>query len=203
MKEEKHADEFLFSLFNFLPSFFPSFLSRPCLLCSIDEEACTRTRIAMLRQLRTGGGLASSAAAAAAAAQALRESQSSLAAAAAACGNLRLLRHLSADASPSSSNSSSGGSSSSSVAEDPRWKSPLFDALLSLAARVSSPTSTTPPLTSTIVDLNPFSFSPSPAAAPLRRRRAARSLRLPPRRRPHGPGPRPRPLHSLQRRGFF
>ena len=98
----------------------------------------------MLRQLRTGKGLASSAAAAAVAAQARRDACQSLAASAVACGNLR---HLSADASPSSSSSSSGGSTSStsSISEDPRWKSPLFDALLSLAARASSSASSPPP----------------------------------------------------------
>ena len=129
----------------------------------------------MLRQLRTGGGgLASSAAVAAAATQAMRESAirdyQSLAATAAACGNLRLLfRHLSADASPSSSSSSggSGSPSSSSVAEDPRWKSPLFDALLSLAARAtsSSPTTTssTPPTSAA-----PSSSSSPPLPPPLR-----------------------------------
>ena len=93
--------------------------------------------------------MASSAAAAAAAQAMMGECQSL--AAAAAFGNPRFLRHLSADGSPSSSSpSSSGGSSSSatssSIAEDPRWKSPLFDALLSLAARASLPSS--PPTSS-------------------------------------------------------
>lgn len=126
----------------------------------------------MLRQLRTaGGGLTSSAAVAAAAAQALRDTamRESLAVAAAACGNLRLLRHLSADASPSGSGSGSS-SSSPSVAEDPRWKSPFFDSLLSLAARATSSSSsqaTTPSSTPSSTSAAPTSSSP-PLPPPIR-----------------------------------